>query len=76
MVEKEVKSIPKEEKVMIGADLIKHVGEGNGGDEDRMEGWCQAEKQMMVDFAKNAYFRRREEHRVTDRSGGRWTQAD
>ena len=41
------------------------------------------ERQMVVDFAKrmemavvNMYFKKREEHRVTYKSGGRCTQVD
>ncbi|KAK3518215.1 hypothetical protein QTP70_033908 [Hemibagrus guttatus] len=68
-----------------GADFNGHVGEGNRGDEEVMgkfgvkEG--NLEGQMVVDFAKrmdmavvNTYFQKREEHRVTYKSGGRRTQ--
>ncbi|KAK3559199.1 hypothetical protein QTP86_005200 [Hemibagrus guttatus] len=56
-----MESIPMGERVVIGADFNGHVGEGN------LEG------QMVVDFAKrmvNTYFQKREEHRVTYKSGG------
>ena len=82
-----VESIPKEERVVIGIEYIGHVGEGNRGVENVM-GRCgdkagNAEGQMVVDFATrietavvNIYFKKREEHRVTYKSGGRRTQVD
>ena len=33
-----IESIPKEERIVLGADLNKHVGEGNIGDEEIMGG--------------------------------------
>ncbi|KAK3511438.1 hypothetical protein QTP70_008678 [Hemibagrus guttatus] len=64
-----------------------HVGEGNTGDEEVMGKFGVKERnfegQMVVDFAKrmdmgvvNTYFQKREEHRVTYKSGGRRTQVD
>ncbi|KAK3552749.1 hypothetical protein QTP86_022155 [Hemibagrus guttatus] len=64
-----------------------HVGEGNRGDEEVMGKFGVMERnlegQMVVDFAKrmdmavvNTYFQKREEHRVTYKSGGRRTQVD
>ncbi|KAK3541996.1 hypothetical protein QTP86_009836 [Hemibagrus guttatus] len=78
-------SIPMGERVVIGADFNVHVGEGNRGDEDVMGKFGVKERnlegQMVVDFAKrmdmavvNTYFQKREEHRVTYKSGGRRTQ--
>ncbi|KAI5614476.1 hypothetical protein C0J50_9063 [Silurus asotus] len=96
MVEKErfwseldevVDGVPRNEQLVIGADLNGHVGEGNRGDEEVMgryglKEW-NVEGQMVVDFAKrmemavvNTYFKKKEDHRVTYKSGGRFTQVD
>ncbi|KAK3513822.1 hypothetical protein QTP70_028862, partial [Hemibagrus guttatus] len=80
-----MESIPTGEGVVIGADFNGHVGEGNRGDEEVMGKFGVKERnlegQMVVDFAKrmdmgvvNTYFQKREEHRVTYKSGGRRTQ--
>ncbi|KAK3543990.1 hypothetical protein QTP70_032748, partial [Hemibagrus guttatus] len=82
-----MESIPTGERVVIGADFNGHVGEGNTGDEGVMGKFGvkkrNLEGQMVVDFAKrmdmavvNTYFQKREEHRVTYKSGGRRTQVD
>ncbi|KAK3556763.1 hypothetical protein QTP70_016690, partial [Hemibagrus guttatus] len=82
-----MESIPTGERVVIGADFNGHVGEGNAGDEEVMGKFGVKERnlegQMVVDFAKrmdmgvvNTYFQKREEHRVTYKSGGRRTQVD
>ncbi|KAK3537905.1 hypothetical protein QTP70_024567 [Hemibagrus guttatus] len=82
-----MESIPTGERVVIGADFNGHVGEGNRGDEEVMGKFGVKERnlegQMVVDFAKwmdmavvNTYFQKREEHRVTYKSGGRRTQDD
>ncbi|KAK3544001.1 hypothetical protein QTP70_032759 [Hemibagrus guttatus] len=82
-----MESIPMGERVVIGADFNGHVGEGNRGDEEVMgkSGVKETnlEGQMVVDFAKrmdmavvNTYFQKREEHRVTYKSGGRRTQVE
>ncbi|KAK3574231.1 hypothetical protein QTP86_004305 [Hemibagrus guttatus] len=79
--------IPTGERVVIGADFNGHVGEGNTGDEEVMGKFGVKERnlegQMVVDFAKrmdmgvvNTYFQKREEHRVTYKSGGKSTQVD
>ncbi|KAK3555107.1 hypothetical protein QTP86_010069 [Hemibagrus guttatus] len=80
-----MESIPTGERVVIGADFNGHVGEGNTGDEEVMGKFGVKERnlegQMVVDIAKrmdmavvNTYFQKREEHRVTYKSGGRRTQ--
>ncbi|KAK3526912.1 hypothetical protein QTP86_004706 [Hemibagrus guttatus] len=80
-----MESIPTGERVVIGADFNGHVGEGNTGDEEVMGKFGVKERnlegQIVVDFAKrmdmavvNTYFQKREEHRVTYKSGGRSTQ--
>ncbi|MCJ8736042.1 hypothetical protein PDJAM_G00254280 [Pangasius djambal] len=82
-----IESNPTGERVVIGADFNRHVGEGNRGDEEVMGKFGVEERnlegQMVVDFAKrmdmsvvNTYFQKREEHRVTYKSGGRSTQVD
>ncbi|KAK3520075.1 hypothetical protein QTP70_012469 [Hemibagrus guttatus] len=82
-----MESIPTGERVVIGADFNGHVGEGNTGDEEVMGKFGVKERnlegQMVVDFAKrmdmgvvNTYFQKREEHRVTYKSGDRRTQVD
>ncbi|KAK3513085.1 hypothetical protein QTP70_000977 [Hemibagrus guttatus] len=82
-----MESIPTGERVVIGLDFNRHVGEGNRGDEEVMGKFGVKERnlegQMVVDFAKrmdmavvNTCFQKREEHRVTYKSGGRSTQVD
>ncbi|KAK3508727.1 hypothetical protein QTP70_004272 [Hemibagrus guttatus] len=82
-----MESIPTGERVVIGVDFNGHVGEGNTDDEEVMGKFGVKERnlegQMVVDFAKrmdmavvNSYFQKREEHRVTYKSGGRRTQVD
>ncbi|KAF7688130.1 hypothetical protein HF521_014136 [Silurus meridionalis] len=82
-----VDSVPRNEQLVIGADFNGHVGEGNRGDEEVMGRYGFKERnvegQMVVDFAKrmemavvNTYFKKKEDHRVTYKSGGRCTQVD
>ncbi|KAK2891998.1 hypothetical protein Q8A73_017663 [Channa argus] len=82
-----MQSILRGERVVIGADFNGDVGEGNRGDENVMGRFGlqdrNTEGQMVVDFAKrmemavvNTFFQKRQEHRVTYKSGGRNTQVD
>ena len=82
-----IESISTEERIVLGADLNGHVGEGNIGDEEIM-GRYGAERRnkegsMVVDFGKkmdlkivNTFFKKKDEHRVTYKSGGKSTQVD
>ena len=80
-------SIPAEERVIIGGDLNGHVGEGNVGCEDVIGkhgfGTRNAGGERIVEFASrtrmavlNTYFTKKDEHKITYRSGGRRTQID
>ena len=80
-----IESISKEERIVLGADLNRHVGEGNIEDEEIMgrygAGTRNKEGSMVVDFGKkmdlaivNTYFKKKDEHRVTYKSGGKSTQ--
>ena len=82
-----IESISKEERIVLGADLNGHVGEGNIGVEEIMgrygAGTRNKEGSMVVDFGKrmdlaivNTYFKKKDEHRVTYKSGGKSTQVD
>ena len=82
-----IESISKEERIVLGADLNGHVGKGNIGDEEIMgrygAGTRNKEGSMIVDFGKrmnlaivNTYFKKKDEHRVTYKSGGKSTQVD
>ena len=82
-----IESISKEERTVLGADLNGYVGEGNIEDEKIMgrygAGTRIKEGSMVVDFGKrmdlaivNTYFKKKDEHRVTYKSGGKSTQVD
>ena len=82
-----IESTLTEERIVLGADLNGHVGEGNIGDEELMArygaGTRNKEGSMVVDFGKrmdlaivNTYFKKKDEHRVTYKSGGTSTQVD
>ena len=77
-----IEGISKEERIVLGADLNGHVGEGNIEDEEIMgrygAGTRNKEGSMVVDFGKrmnlaivNTYFKKKDEHRVTYKSGGK-----
>ncbi|XP_042861103.1 craniofacial development protein 2-like [Penaeus japonicus] len=79
--------IPKEERIITGADFNGHVGKGNRGDERVIGkygyGARNDEGQAMVDFAHrtnmsviNTFYSKRESHKVTYTSGGKHTQID
>ena len=82
-----IESISKEQRIVLGADLNGHVGEGNIEDEEIIgrygAGTRNKEGSMIVDFRKrmdlaivNTYFKKKDEHRVTHKSGGKCTQVD
>ena len=79
--------ISKDERIVLGAGLNGHVGKGNIGDEEIMgryrAGTRNKEGSMVVDFGKrmdlvivNTYFKKKDEHRVTNKSGEKSTQVD
>ncbi|KAK3508458.1 hypothetical protein QTP70_030248, partial [Hemibagrus guttatus] len=68
-------SIPTGERVVIGPDFNGHVGEGNTGDEEVMGKFGVKERNLEGQMV-NTYFQKREEHRVTYKSGSRRTQVD
>ncbi|KAF7698039.1 hypothetical protein C0J45_12652 [Silurus meridionalis] len=82
-----VEGVTRNERLVFGADINGHVGEGNKGDEEVMGRYGfkkrNVEEQIVVDFAKrgeiavvNTYFKKNEDHRVTYKSGRRCTQVD
>ena len=82
-----VEKIPRNERIVVGADLNGHVGQRNNGEEECMGrrelGKRNNEGQVVVDFAKrrvlvitNTYFVKKLAHRVTYSSGGRSSQVD
>ena len=82
-----MEKILRNERIVVGAGLNGHVGEGNNDDEECMGrhglGKRNNEGQAVVDFAKrrelaitNTYFVKKPAHRVTYSSGGRSSQVD
>ena len=82
-----IESISKQEIIVLGADLNGHVGKGKIGAEEIIwrysAGTRNKEESMVVDFAKrmdlavvNIYFKKKDKHRVTYKSGGKGTQVD
>ena len=82
-----VEKIQKNERIVMGADLNGHVGEGINGKKECMGrhglGKRNNEGQAVMDFARrmelaitNIYFVKKPAHRVTYNSGGRSSQMD
>ena len=82
-----IESVSKEARIVLGADLNGHVGERNIGDKEIMgrygAGTRNKEGSMVVDFGKrmdwaivNTYFKKKDEHRVTFKSGGNNIEVD
>ena len=82
-----VEKIPKNQRIVVGADLNEHVGKGNNGNEECMGrhglGKRNNEGQAVVGFAKrmelsiiNTYFVKKPAHRITYNSGRRSSQVD
>ena len=80
-----IESVSKQERIVLGADLNGHVGKGNIRDEEIMgrygAGTRNSERSMIVDCVKrvnlaivNTYFKKKDEHRVTYKSGRKSTQ--
>ena len=80
-----IESVSNEERIVLVADFNGHVGEGNTRDEKIMgrygAGTKNKEGSMVLDFGKrmdlaivNTYFKKKDEHRVTYKSGGKSTQ--
>ncbi|KAI5093469.1 hypothetical protein C0J45_16607 [Silurus meridionalis] len=78
-LDEEVDGVPRKERLVIGADFNRHVGEGNRGDEEVMGRYGFKERnvegQMVVDFAKrmeiavvNTYFKKKKDHRDVQES--------
>ncbi|XP_065675628.1 uncharacterized protein LOC136091844 [Hydra vulgaris] len=81
-----VLQVPIEDRMILGADFNRHVGEGNSGNEEVMGRYRVKERntegQMVVDFAKtikmavvNTYFKKISVN-YSQKSGGRGTQVD
>ena len=82
-----IESVSKQEGIVLGANLNGHMGEGNIGNEEIMgrygAGTRNKERSMVVDFGKrmdlvivNTYFKKKDEHRLTYKSGGKSIQID
>ena len=82
-----IESVSKQERIVLIADLNGHVDEEYIEDEEIMgrygAGTRNKEGSMVVEFAKridlaivNIYFKKKDEHRMTYKSGGKSTQVD
>ena len=80
-------SVSKQKRIVLGADLNGHIGEGNIEDEEiqgRYGAGTRSKKgSMVVNFAKrmdlavvNTYFKKKNEHKVTYKSCRKSTQVD
>ena len=77
-----IDSVSKKERIVLGEDLNEHVGEGNIGDEEILGRYGaetrNKEGSMVGDFGKRmdlaiikTYFMKKDEHRMTYKSGGK-----
>ena len=82
-----IESVSKQDRIILEADLNGHVGEGNKGDGEIMgrygAGTRNKKGSMVVNFGKrmdlaivNTYFKKKDEHRVKYKSGGKSTYID
>ena len=82
-----IESVSKQKRIVLDANLNGHVNEGNIGDEKIMgrygAGTKNKEGSMVVNFAKrmdlaivNIYFKKKDEHKVMCKSGGKSTPVD
>ena len=82
-----IKSISKQERIILGADLNGHVGEGNIGNEEIMRRYGDEtrnkEGSIVVEYEKtmelavvNTYFKKKDKYRVTYKSGEKSTLVD
>ena len=86
-MERVIKGLAMEERVIVGADLNGHIGTSSEGVERIHGGFgfgrANAEGQRVLDFAvsfdlaiANTFFRKREEHYITYKSGENKAQID
>ena len=82
-----IESVLKQERIILDADLNGHVGKENIRDEKTMRRYGaetrNKEGSKVVDFGKrmdlaivNIYFKKKDEHSLTYKSGGKSTQVD
>ena len=75
-----IESVSKQERIVFGSDLNKHVGKGNIGDEEIMgrygAGTRNKEQSMIVDFGKrmdlaivNTYFKKKDKRKMMYKVG-------
>ena len=82
-----IESVSKQERIVLGEELNEYVDQENIGDEEIMgrhgAGTRNKEGSMVVDCGKrmdlaiiNTYFKKKDEHRVTYKSGEKSTPVD